>query len=231
MKYFIFALIILHIKTDCSTKSDELCQQCILGICTKCYQSYYTPESQSCKVPETLIDNCQSYEYLAEIECTKCLPGFYLKSKICKKIPDEKCLLAKNESGECEVCKNGKVFDDFAKKCTDTSCITENCRDCKLDVIEECVRCDSGYRLDLISLRKGYKCTLTDDFCGFSNPISGSCDKCEDGYFMKGEKCEKSSKIIGFDEVIDVLVDNKDEVKNGTLLLFWNSLLIISYLI
>lgn len=226
MKYLILALLIMNIKPDCSKNSDELCQRCYLGICTKCYISYFDPRTQSCEIPETIIDNCENLDIIDG--CTKCLSGYFLKSKTCHKITDEKCLSAKNETGECEVCKNGKLLDPATNTCSEISCKTENCRDCKFDVIEECVRCDAGHRLDLISLLRGYKCTPTDDFCGSSNPIGGNCDKCEDGYFMKGEVCQKSSKIPTFDAVLDSGNENEN---NGTFSFFLNTLLLLTYLI
>ena len=222
MKYIFVIFLIIKINSECTTTADELCQWCYLDVCAKCYVSYYSIPDKKCKLPSTTIQNCKYYS--SDTKCTECLCGFYLKDNKCPIIPTENCQHAKDETGECHTCSEGKLLDLNTKKCTDKYCKTENCRDCKPNLaFEECIKCDSGYRVDQISIMQGFKCTKTEDKCAKQNWIFDVCDSCLDGYYMIGTKCEKSTLIPEF-----IVYEDKED---STFSLFLNGFLLITYFI
>ena len=174
---------------------NNYCLQCDENrvFCEECEKEYYPDGNGGC----SLVDNCEiSYRG----ECIKCKNDYILLGnkyglKKCKSLNSEdfhNCQTINEETGLCDLCKEGYYLTSRDKKCTET----ENCTESNYGI---CTKCDPDFYLD----KKEQRCNLKDEnFINCMQTLDGkTCDTCDEGFFFDFENncvntnfCEKGYK-------------------------------------
>ena len=92
------------------------------------------------------------------------------------------------ESGadKCDVCDQGLYYDSTQNKCLDCDEYEDAvlCRKC--DGYNQCTECNVGYRLGQYGSDWQGRCRPCDDpQCALCNELTGQCDECREGWFLK----------------------------------------------
>lgn len=188
---------------DCGIKCVGMCRNCQekAAQCLKCYDGFFI-NNQSCMKCSDNCKDCQDSK-----KCLKCNDGYNLiKSGTCEPICSKGC---KNCNGNsCSQCEFGyALINQECQMCqvpcescaqsttTCTSCIKNyylsntlcladciyKCKDCEIP----CQSCEKGYYLT-----KGI-CEKCAGPCKTCFEKADSCSLCNEGYELKGSKCEK----------------------------------------
>jgi len=201
------------INGTCFKSCDTNCLRCLYYAednrdCTKCKKTYYlklnstlkdtqySNEYYCSKCPEGCID-CFDY-YLNKtpisINCTSCLPGYFISNHICEKQCDvgegNLCLTCDlNEKNKCSSCNPGYYLNENICE----SCEVENCIKCNEKGI--CIECINQYEvlngLCFKTCKKG-----DNELCLECNntplQITENCLNCNNGYFLPNDINDKT---------------------------------------
>ncbi len=157
------------------TSKCSKCGEILKFLCMECYDGYYLYIdkllSGSCKSCQ--IENCKKCNnILGEILCSSCNEGYYLNENKC--IPNNQIMKKECEKGENEKC---------------LSCNNEEGKN------DQCLACNIGYYLSINATNKTFcsKCEIDNCVNCYENSNSNDilCDKCENGYKLKNNKCIK----------------------------------------
>ena len=198
------------INNSCFKNCDPNCKNCNFdginkGRCLECKETYYLKlnsilnesiylnEYYCSKCPQGCY-NCSDY-YIdntpISLNCTTCLPGYYLKNYLCEKQCDvgenNLCLTCnKNIKNRCETCNPGYYLNINVGTCI--SCEVNYCDKCYQP--RNCNKCIDNYEvlngLCYKTCEKGenekcFECNNTYLY------ISENCISCNNGYFLPND--------------------------------------------
>lgn len=181
-----------NLNISCNLGEDDKCSECddkIKYSCESCNEGYYLPKLEFptfCK--KCSIEKCK--KCINEFVCEECEDKLSFINGKCMKACDdtnssncEKCKTEKDETHQCESCKQGYFLDEDEVNCLE--CDVEYCKSC-LDKKNQavCESCEDNYYIfngicaRLCSIGEEEKClSCSDD--GTSN-----CVTCNDYYYL-----------------------------------------------
>lgn len=164
--------------------------------CLECQPLYYlSVDKKTCLEYPTGVFNCSKYK--SKAVCETCLPGYYLKEKLCLKIPEENiiefCAEYSHENGAftCARC-NTNFFRE-----NPTTCIISEAQNCEISETKtKCKSCPEQYVFRITE-------TITDcmfqpiENCEHVDPLSKNCETCKINYYPNNfGKCSLVQKTI-----------------------------------
>ena len=182
--------------------------------CKRCSSGYYIVDH----VCKKCISNCELCENNSA--CKKCIKGYFVNSSNkCQKCTLSNCQECENEN-KCKTCTGyGIILDNISGKCVkcEENCLTcQNLTTCKnciqnfgLDIIShKCVKCGNGCNKCEANKCIGCSNYLAKPFergcfkCNINNCTScysdNNCDKCEDNFTLKNNKCIYIENNVAF---------------------------------
>lgn len=162
----------------CEPCGDENCIACdtTAGTCAQCKPKYYIDQTDNICKPCSDV-NCANCKGPNSEDCQVCEDGYFLGT-------GNKCQQCENnckkctDKDTCTECKEGF----FANSANDCESCHPTCKTCDNEGEDHCTECHQGFYLNNnYCLPCGEHCT--------SCKGQGTCDECEDKYFLLSNQC------------------------------------------
>ena len=160
----------------CKISEETKCKKCgviLQFLCVECQDGYYlyTDNSLISSCYSCQIDNCKKcFTLFGNIICSVCDEGYNLINNKC--IPKDQNIVKECEKGDnekCLSCNNVKGKEEQCLECNSGYYLPNNSNEkkvCKKCEIDKCLKCSEN-----------------------SNSNEITCNKCEQGYKLKNNKC------------------------------------------